>query len=327
MITELLPGIFNIFVPLPGNPLKNLNSFFIRGRNRSLLVDTGFNLEASRSALTQGLEEIGADMDQTDIFLTHLHSDHIGLAQVIAKPGSRIYISSIDKELMLKFRTPAYRREVDNRFLRFGFTEEELKENRETNPAMVYLPEKAGYYTGLEDDAVLDLGNRKLRCIMTPGHTPGHMCLYDEEAKILFSGDHIIFDISPNITSWPSLPDSLGCYLKSLRKISGLSLLHTFSSHRQPEGDCLKRIKELEDHHEARTEEALAVVKRIGRATVYEIASGMTWSIRAKTWQDFPIDQKWFAVGEAHSHLEYLYLRSRLVMTEAEGLLYYEAAR
>jgi hypothetical protein len=41
-------------------------------------------------------------------------------------------------------------------------------------------------------------------------------------------------------------------------------------------------------------------------STVYEIASKMKWSIRAKDWNDFPITQKWFAVGEASAQLDYL---------------------
>lgn len=72
-------------MPLPGNPLKNLNAYLIQGP-RNLLVDTGFRQEECRTALTAGLAELGVDMASTDIFLTHLHSDHAGLASRIALP-------------------------------------------------------------------------------------------------------------------------------------------------------------------------------------------------------------------------------------------------
>ncbi len=48
MIEELYPGIFRIGVVLPGNPLRELNSYFIRGEESDLLIDTGFRRPAGR---------------------------------------------------------------------------------------------------------------------------------------------------------------------------------------------------------------------------------------------------------------------------------------
>ncbi len=44
-------GLYRIPVPLPGNPLRELNSYLLRGRERSLLIDTGFRQEEGRRAL------------------------------------------------------------------------------------------------------------------------------------------------------------------------------------------------------------------------------------------------------------------------------------
>ena len=65
---------------------------------------------------------------------------------------------------------------------------------------------------------------------------------------------------------------------------------------------------------------------QVGRApgqTAYEIAGGMDWDIRCRSWEDFPLTQKWFAVGEALSHLDYLVVRGRLLYREAEGIRRY----
>lgn len=48
------------------------------------------------------------------------------------------------------------------------------------------------------------------------------MCLYGEEPRWLFSGDHVLFHITPNICRWQSMPDALGSYLESLEKLRGL---------------------------------------------------------------------------------------------------------
>ena len=75
-IMEILPGIYRIPVPLTGNPLKELNSYVIRGNgngDRNVLVDTGFRREECRNAVLEGLKLLGIRMEDTDILLTHLH--------------------------------------------------------------------------------------------------------------------------------------------------------------------------------------------------------------------------------------------------------------
>lgn len=323
MINEIYSGIYSIDIPLPGNPLKNLNSYLIKGTERSLLIDTGFNMQECLDAMNRGLDEIGVDLNKTDIFLTHLHSDHTGLAGHLQRERCRVYMNEIDLDLIHKFKEEHYWTAAEKRFVKLGFSEEELAENRQKNPAMIYLPSKEISYTGVRDGDTIELNGWKLKCIHTPGHTPGHTCLYDEERKILFSGDHVIFTISPNITSWNTMEDSLGSYLESLDKISSMDIKRTFSAHRIHEGDVYKRIEELKEHHLHRLEEALSIVEKMGKADVYTITSQMKWSIRAKNWQDFPVAQKWFATGEANAHLEHLRLLGKLKKTEENGVYYF----
>ena len=69
---------------------------------------------------------------------------------------------------------------------------------------------------------MLEAGGRRLTCLPAPGHTPGQLCFWDESDGILFTGDHVLFDISPNITPWNGMEDALGCYLDSLRAVREL---------------------------------------------------------------------------------------------------------
>ena len=323
MVKQLTDIIYSIEVPLPGNPLRNLNSYLIVGKTRNLLIDTGFNMSECLEAMRAGLDEIGVNMEDTDIMLTHLHADHCGLAPALASLSSRVYMNSMDLPIFLQFAKPEYISMRNDRYFSFGFSEEELSRIRRVNPAIIYLSKKNLEYMPVEDGHIFDLGNCRLKCVMTPGHTPGHTCLYDEERQLLFSGDHILFGISPNITSWPGVEDSLGDYLNSLEMVSRLEIKRTFSAHRMIEGDVKGRIAALIEHHQERLAEAEEIVERRVESTVYDIASEMKWSIRAKEWSDFPLAQKWFAVGETHSHLEYLRLRSRISAVENEGLIYY----
>lgn len=54
--------------------------------------------------------------------------------------------------------------------------------------------------------------------------------------------------------------------------------------------------------------------------TTYDIAGRMTWDIKAKNWTEFPIIQKWFAVGEALSHLDYLCSQGRVERATEQGV-------
>jgi hypothetical protein len=56
------------------------------------------------------------------------------------------------------------------------------------------------------------------------------------------------------------------------------------------------------------------------------VASKMTWDIVAKSWQDFPVVQKWFAVSEASAHLFYLEQRDKVIVEERDGLLMWGVA-
>ena len=84
MIEQIFPNFYRIAVPLPGNPLKELNSYLIRGQGQNLLIDTGFRQEECRMALQEALDTLGIRVEQTDVLLTHLHADHSGLSDVLS---------------------------------------------------------------------------------------------------------------------------------------------------------------------------------------------------------------------------------------------------
>ncbi len=320
MAEQVMEHIYRIPVPLPGNPLKELNAYLIRGGDRDLLIDTGFRQDACREALFAGLAEFGLGAGDVDVLLTHLHSDHSGLAPEAA--GERtIYVSGVDRPSLddLAART-AMRREGDVRFRAEGFPADLLDSLEGRNPARAMAPPVGGRYESLADGDVLEAGGYRLECLLMPGHTPGQMCFWLADQGVLFTGDHVLFDITPNITAWVGRPDSLGDYLDSLEKIRAYDPRLCLPGHRKG-GDLRTRVAELLDHHRRRLDEALAVVRAHPGGTAYELAGHMTWRIRASSWADFPVAQKWFAVGECMSHLDYLRLRGA-VRREADGALY-----
>jgi glyoxylase-like metal-dependent hydrolase (beta-lactamase superfamily II) len=324
---KIAEGLWQLDVPLEGNPLKNLNSYLFLGE-RNLLVDTGFRSESCRTALESQLRELHVDMDRTDIFLTHQHSDHAGLAVDLHRPGCRILVSEIDGKALEQNGTPeAWRLQYDS-YIRNGFTMEEMRTLWETNPAKALAAPPYNGYEFVADGQCLHYGGRTLRAILTPGHTPGHMCLYDADNRVLLSGDHVLFHITPNITRWRGMEgDALGVYLESLEKVKNLPVDTLLPSHRQILGDLHSRVEELERHHRQRLENTYRAVEENPGSNAYEIAGKMSWSIRCRDWEDFPLNQKYFAVGEAMSHLDYLSRRGYVTVTEERGKEVYYTAK
>lgn len=320
---QVAADIYRIPVPLPGNPLRNLNAYLVRGEERSLLIDTGFRMPACRSAIEEALHELNVSMDQTDIFLTHLHSDHTGLAPELAAPSSRVFISEIDRSFMPgcfdRFDwNLSYRDMIAN-----GFPAQVLEETRKNNPAAVYAAGPFDRYETIGEGDELHYGGYCLKPIATPGHTPGHLCLYIPEEQILFLGDHVLFDITPNITSWLGIRNSLADYRDSLKKIQALPVRLPLPAHRTVHTDLSARIDALLQHHEQRCAEVLYILCRYPESSGYEIAGRMTWSIRCRDWNDFPAGQKYFAVGEALAHIDDLIDRGLVERTVRAGKYFY----
>lgn len=323
MIEEIYRNIYRISVPLKGNPLKELNSYFIRGDESDLLIDTGFRVESCREALEEGLAQLGSDPARRDVYATHLHSDHSGMVDQFVGEGRKIYMPRIDLDFNRMWINGIGRTENADRVDRYveeGFTSQMMEELRESSPSSIYvMPDwTIPALQEVDDGDTLRVGEYELKVIMVPGHTPGNSMLWEEKHGIMFSGDHILFDITPNITAWPGMEDSLGSYLSSLKRVYEYPVKITFPGHRHT-GDYHERIKALLAHHDRRINEAYRVICDQPGLRAIDIAGRMTWKIRARNWEEFPLVQKFFAVGECMSHLDYLRLRGKITRQRGQA--------
>ena len=327
MVTEILKGIYRIEVPLPKNPMRLLNSYLIKGKDRNLIIDTGFNRPECREAVFSGLAELGTDMDHTDIFLTHLHADHSGQVFSLKTDKNIAYAEQKEAAVVNRLHDDTYWDHIYSEFYKAG-----LKMTREeaidTHPGTMWRPDGTVDFTHIENGHVFKIGDFRLRCIVTPGHSPGHTCLYDDEKKILFAGDMILGDITPNLCYELYLDDPLTEYVKSLDTVEALDIDHILVGHRNMLMDPYGRIKELRVHHTLRCKEAIDVLRRRGAMDSWDAAANMTWDIDAKDWDGFPPSQKWFATGEADAHMLFLYHNDIITMRMSdEGRRIYEYKR
>ena len=321
MADEIMKGLYRIVVPLPNSPLKDLNSYIIKGDNRNLIIDTGFNRSVCYEAMQQGLTELGIDLSRTDFMLTHMHADHTGLVSRLATATSKIFFSRIDSQVFDEDNS--WQPLIDFAEIN-GFPADELQKALNSHPGFKYSPETKPVFTLIDDGDVIECGGYRLQCVATPGHTQGHICLYEKDKKIFFSGDHVLFDITPHIESWAYTTNSLADYMASLDRVYSLSVDLVLPGHRNFQGNLKNRIDELKIHHRERADEVIDVLGSKA-LNAYEIAAGMTWDINCETWEDFPIAQKWFATGEAIAHLRYLEGEGRIVRDARQQIVTFRA--
>ena len=305
MIEELLPDLYRVEIPLPRSPLKALNSYIVKGNGRFLIIDTGMNREECLRPMRSALQKLGIDLDKTDFFITHLHADHSGLVGTLATDTSKVYFNKPEASFISFKGSEEDWKGLFVFYRSNGFPEDEIKKVWEGHPGYRYSSRRQINLTTTEEGDEIEVGDYLFRCIETPGHSPGHTCLYEASKKVLVCGDHILFDITPNITYWEGLENPLKQYLTNLEKVYTLDVNLVLPGHRSLWNNHRKRIMELQEHHRNRLNEALFALED-GEKTAWEVAPYITWDIGCNSWEEFPSVQKWFAVGETIAHLNYL---------------------
>jgi glyoxylase-like metal-dependent hydrolase (beta-lactamase superfamily II) len=302
MIEEILANLYKIEIPLPKNPLKTLNSYVIRDKERNLIIDTGWNQQECLDAMQAGLRELGVDIRKTDFFITHLHTDHFGLISNLITDISKIYCNQPDVDW---FKSGFRWDDFANCARLNGYPENELQAIRERNPGFKFrAKENLAFYILKEGDTIT-IGDYVFECVETPGHSWGHMCLYEPNKKIFVAGDHILNDITPTIQLWDDHWNPLKEYLASLDKAYKFDIELVLPGHRSIFRHCKERIQELKHHHEKRLGEIISILGK-GSRNAFQVASEITWDIIYDSWGLFPVTQKWFATGETIAHLKYL---------------------
>ena len=111
-------------------------------------------------------------------------------------------------------------------------------------------------------------------------------CSGKRSTGFMFTGDHILFDISPNITSWLGVEDSLGDYLDSLKKAKKYPVvLHSPGTERR---EIMRRgLNSFCFIMKNGWRRSIKLLEEKPDMTLYELTGKMRWKIRAASWEDF----------------------------------------
>jgi len=328
-MAEIYPGIHWIKLPiaLENSDLEHINVYLIKGNKGYLLVDSGWNTDESFSTFHNYLLKNGiAFQEIKQILVTHVHPDHYGAAGHIKELSeAKILMHQIEKD----FIKPRY---IDMNEL-LALTDKQLSDNGASEDEVETLRDATlgleNYIiatqpdTTLHDGETINIGTFNFRIIWTPGHSSGHICLYEPEKKILFCGDHILPKITPNVGLHPhSIDNPLGRYIDSLQQIKQLDIELTLPGHDEPFKNPRRRINEIIRHHNLRNQEILNALESDGKSA-YKIAQLITWSNNSG-WNDLPPFHQRMAVFETLAHLEMMATEGRVDKYSHQGVYYYK---
>ncbi len=318
-VERVRPGLWSIPVPIPNNPLRYVLVYAFETDRGPYLVDAGWNTDDAYRTLVEGLGQAGFDVaDVKGVLVTHIHPDHYGLAGRIREAsGAWVGLHPADAALIEdRYDDPDDLIERMGAMLRRdGAPAEEIETLRSAS-----MPVRSWVWA-VTPDVLIEDGDRPeipgwdLTAIWTPGHSPGHICLYEGSHRLMLSGDHVLPRITPNISFHPQAgPDPLGDFLVSLDKVGAYDTDEVLPAHEHRFTDLRGRVAELKDHHQARFDEVIVAIRE-GYSTAWQIAGQMTWN---KSWEQIQGWMRRAAVGETLAHLRYLERMGVLVEEEGE---------
>ncbi|MGN0959414.1 MAG: MBL fold metallo-hydrolase, partial [Coriobacteriales bacterium] len=309
------------------NPLRSVNCYLVTDAGENLLIDTGFSCDEGWEALSAALVELGVAVDGSlRLFITHAHSDHFGLADRFAQRGVEVLMHSAEHAFVQELASGSWKQVLRTTLDESGFAAADVAALMQSNPVHDGAASCSFPATHLSEGDVLQLGAQRFSVLETPGHAAGHLCLYHEEQQLLFSGDCILFGISPNIAFFSGDGDNLAAYLKSLDRLKELPVRTVLTAHREVAGSVAQRAAELSTHHAARLRECLEVLASHPWLSCVELAERLSWSPKGG-WAAFPLGQRMFANGECRAHVEHLVRQGFVRPFVSGGVWHYELTR
>jgi len=294
----MFEGAINLYV-LPGDPLT--------------VIDTGIGTPEALAAIHEGFARHGLRVeDISQIVLTHKHADHIGLAHDLRElSGATVYIHEDDWDGVV---------DLDHRHSEFvPLVKQKLRELHTPEEEIEALAKFLGHgkrfakqteAEKLHHGQTLQVSGQPLEVIHTPGHTQGSISL--SFGNYLFSGDHVLPTISPNIGAGElRRRGMMQRFLDSLDRVAAYQSddLVALPGHGAPFNNLAERCEQLRAHHGAREQAILAILRSGGPKTVYEVARAL--------WPKLPGYHLVLGTAEVNAHLEKALADN--TVTETEG--------
>jgi glyoxylase-like metal-dependent hydrolase (beta-lactamase superfamily II) len=300
-------GIHCRAVPTPF-AIGPVNVYVIEGSPLTL-VDTGPNIATVMAELQRLIVATGhrpADLEL--LLVTHPHSDHIGLTEIVAR-ASGAEVACLDSAADTLERYEEHRAADDDYsaslMLRHGIDPRVVTALRSVARISGFYGASAHVTRRLADGEEIRIGDRSLRALHRPGHSPSDTVFHDERGRVLFAGDHLLARTSSNaLITRPASDDWDGArprplvdYRRSLRATAALDVDVVLAGHGPAITDHVALIEHRLRRHEERAEQILELLRQ-GPRSAHELATEM--------WGDVAITQAFLTLSEVLGHIDLL---------------------
>jgi glyoxylase-like metal-dependent hydrolase (beta-lactamase superfamily II) len=283
LMPDLIDGVTRIAVPTPF-PVGSINCYLIEGSPLTL-IDTGPKTSKSLDTIEKELQGLSYNLsDIEQILLTHGHVDHIGLVAHFVRERTRVHgnapkvwINRNDAQVLTDYDRymELYMRSIVKLVAECGVPRNQGQLLAQENRTRLFnsIGESVPTARSFEDGTTFKTGIGEIVGIWVPGHSLGSTCFVCDEQEIMFSGDHILGDISsnPSISFDGSERISMLTYFESLDRLSSRERYTAYPGHREPILDIKKRIEILRAEYDDKLQKA-ADSLMCSSQTIYEIS-------------------------------------------------------
>lgn len=312
------PGVYRAAVPLPA-PLGSANSYLLFDAGEAVLVDTAWVRGGDWRHIPVLLDRAGVDAHRMGaVIATHSHVDHLGHAPSVQGAWETPVLIHPLEATTSAWAGDESRDEFERWLASHGVPPGYLAGsiaslNAVHRPLVDQLP--------LYDMATIAVGATTWQAVHTPGHSPGHLCLFREADRMLISGDHLLEHVSPNVSAFPFQPvDPLGGYLRALGRVADLRPSLVLPGHGEPFTDVDGVVASQEAHHAQRLAEALAALT-LKPLSAFAVAMAIPWTGRRRRFGELTGAHRFLAFGETLAHLEHLAQRGDVHRVRSDGLV------
>ncbi|MDG1989981.1 MAG: MBL fold metallo-hydrolase [Dehalococcoidia bacterium] len=313
---QVINGLHQIKTSMIRPHLPYVMSYAFEDKNGGVtLFDTGFGTDNATLELENGLNEIGYSLDSiNNIIISHAHPDHIGMIDRIRKKNKHfnLIMSSVEYGWVNSRKSRNWQ-EIGNAWLsKHGMSADEIANSQQDSQWKNIEWPSLQDAEVVNDADTMEYGPWSFEFIHTPGHTIGHICLYERNNKFLLTGDHILPHISPNVSVdfEGKNSDALIKYMGSLKKVLNFETKLVLPAHEFAFKNLSERVNELLQHHEDRLKEHIHSFSS-KPMTAVEVAREVSWN--TGNFNNFNLMMKRSAIGETVAHLELLVANNQLV--------------
>ncbi|RLA37495.1 MAG: hypothetical protein DRQ64_09515, partial [Gammaproteobacteria bacterium] len=262
--------------------------------------------------------------DITLLLLTHAHTDHFGQASRIRDvSGCEVWGHENVSSTVAGFLPSPERIEVERAvLLRYGFNAEMYDKAYDYRAYIADIFRPCELDRELQDNDIVPIVGFDLKVIHTPGHCPEEVVFWQPESRQMFSGDHLLPDVTPVcLLEFPETAEServhtLSQYYRSADKVLPYEARCIYPSH----GDVFQDHRELVKGYKLSTERRLLKISKIleqgGPLTPLEVGQ----QLFPKAWED----QLYAVISEVMGHLDMLLDEGFVTAQEEGGVVHYE---